>query len=540
MFKALFISRIQSLIYSLFASRRTRGGAKEKMSPGKKLVFAALAIYVIGAFGAMFLGLFSQLARAFCGTAYEWLYFSFTALFALVLSIIGSVFMTQKQLFEAKDNDLLLSMPIPPSYIVATRLLMLLCVNLMYSMLVFVPATAAYVLHFGFSARLIVLFIAALLLPLLSMAVESLLGWLVALISTKIKRKNAASMILYLAFLAVYMWFFMGMQNNITALIANGTQIGDAIGKYLPPLYACGVAVADGDIGELIILALWCVVPFAVMWFAISKSFIKISTSSKTQDKKIYVRESLEVMSPRRALLKKELSRFFSIPMYVLNCGLGAIMALGLGVAALVKKEALVVALASGADIAAFLPFLPLALLAFCASTICISAPSISLEGKKFWIMKTSPVNTGDVFYAKIATNIIVGAPALAVAAVICGRAFSLTAAQILITALCAVLLQIFISVFGLLMNLNFPRFDWINEAMVVKQSTSVIITMFGGMAVAVLPIVGSFALVNSGSVGLGATGGLLVCLLFFAVVNAAAYGFLKTKGVKLYDELDG
>jgi hypothetical protein len=59
-------------------------------------------------------------------------------------------------------------------------------------------------------------------------------------------------------------------------------------------------------------------------------------------------------------------------------------------------------------------------------------------------------------------------------------------------------------------------------------------------MAVAVLPIVGSFALVNSGSVGLGATGGLLVCLLFFAVVNAAAYGFLKTKGVKLYDELDG
>ena len=36
------------------------------------------------------------------------------AMMALTLSFVGSVFATQNQLYDANDNEFLLSMPIPP------------------------------------------------------------------------------------------------------------------------------------------------------------------------------------------------------------------------------------------------------------------------------------------------------------------------------------------------------------------------------------------------------------------------------------------
>ena len=40
--------------------------------------------------------------------------FATAGLMALGLSVFGSVFATQSQIYDAKDNGLLLSMPIPP------------------------------------------------------------------------------------------------------------------------------------------------------------------------------------------------------------------------------------------------------------------------------------------------------------------------------------------------------------------------------------------------------------------------------------------
>lgn len=541
MFKALFISRLQSMWFSLFASNRLKTGGGNKKSPGKKVLVGILAVYILGTFGVMFIGIFSQFAAAFGNSEYAWLYFSFAGMFAFLLSVVGSVFMTQKQLFEAKDNELLLSMPIPSSYIVASRMLMLLCVNLMYTMLVIVPAMLTFGVKVGFSAKtLIFSIIGIVLMPLLSMAVECLFAWLIALIGTKIKKKNAASMVLYIVFFGAYMWFFMRLENNIATLITNGTQIGEAIGKYMPPLYAFGVSSASGDIVRLGELALWCIVPFALMYFAISKSFIKISTSSKTQDRKVYVRTSLEVTSPRKALLKKELSRFFSLPMYMLNSGLGAVMAPAIFILALFKREELMQSLVAGADVSAYLPFVPIAIIAFCVSTLCTSAPSLSLEGKNFWVLKTSPVSAGDVFYAKIMTNIVIGLPPMVLASVIGGIAFTLTPLQTVLTVVFTAFMQILVAVVGFIFNLHFPKFEWLNETLVIKQSIPVILTMFGSMALAAAAIVISVLLYSSPKFNFSVDAGLAVCCAFFAILDAVAYAYLKTAGVKVYDRLNG
>ena len=52
-----------------------------------------------------------------------WLYFTLMGLVAIFLGAFGSVFNTYSSLYLAKDNDLLLSLPIPVRVIIASRLL---------------------------------------------------------------------------------------------------------------------------------------------------------------------------------------------------------------------------------------------------------------------------------------------------------------------------------------------------------------------------------------------------------------------------------
>ena len=70
--------------------------------------------------------MFSLFAEPMLETGLAWMYFALAGLSCIAISVVGSIFATQSYLYEAKDNELLLSMPIPVSYILASRLLALL------------------------------------------------------------------------------------------------------------------------------------------------------------------------------------------------------------------------------------------------------------------------------------------------------------------------------------------------------------------------------------------------------------------------------
>ena len=73
-----------------------------------------------------------------------WLYFTIMSLIAIALGAFGSVFNTYSGLYLSKDNDLLLSMPIPVRYIMISRLLGVYLIGLMYSEVVMLPAIIVY------------------------------------------------------------------------------------------------------------------------------------------------------------------------------------------------------------------------------------------------------------------------------------------------------------------------------------------------------------------------------------------------------------
>ena len=66
------------------------------------------------------------------------------SLIAIALGAFGSVFNTYSGLYMSKDNDLLLSLPIPVRSILASRLASVYLLGLMYSAVVIVPAVIVY------------------------------------------------------------------------------------------------------------------------------------------------------------------------------------------------------------------------------------------------------------------------------------------------------------------------------------------------------------------------------------------------------------
>ena len=73
-----------------------------------------------------------------------WLYYLVMGLIAVLLGAFGSVFSTYSSLYLSKDNDLLLSMPIPVRYVMVSRLLGVYLLGLMYSGVATVPAVIVY------------------------------------------------------------------------------------------------------------------------------------------------------------------------------------------------------------------------------------------------------------------------------------------------------------------------------------------------------------------------------------------------------------
>ena len=123
--------------------------AKKNKARSKAAITGYIVLFVIlmvGILGGMFTFLSVSLCGALTAVGFDWLYFAIMSLLAILLGAFGSVFNTYSGLYLAKDNDLLLSMPIPVGTIMISRLLGVYLMGLMYSGVVIIPSAAVYLI----------------------------------------------------------------------------------------------------------------------------------------------------------------------------------------------------------------------------------------------------------------------------------------------------------------------------------------------------------------------------------------------------------
>ena len=157
--------------------------------------------------------------------------------------------------------------------------------------------------------------------------------------------------------------------------------------------------------------------------------------------------------------------------------------------------------------------------------------PSVSLEGKNLWILQSLPVKPWNILRAKLSMQLLLtGIPVFLceVCIVVCVRADVVQSLFILILPL---IFTVMLTVFGLFLGINMPNLTWTNELAPIKQSLSVVISMFGGWAVAV----GMVGLYFACGKKLGEIGYLSLVTLVFVLISAGLYLWLKRKGAEKF-----
>ena len=135
MLKILLRTRMEALLSVLTGASRT----KKAQSKGKLIGFAALMLLSLFSLGTLFARIFEVLAGPLAAFGLGWLYFGMAAVMSFGLMIVGNAIMAKYQLFEARDNDLLLSMPIKPIHILLSRLFLLLVLAWVMALPIAIP-----------------------------------------------------------------------------------------------------------------------------------------------------------------------------------------------------------------------------------------------------------------------------------------------------------------------------------------------------------------------------------------------------------------
>ena len=132
MLSVLLKKQLTEIFRNYFYNPKTNKARSKAAVAAYIVLFAVLMVVILG-------GMFTVLSAGL-----DWLYFALMALLATLLGAFGSVFNTYSGLYLAKDNDLLLSMPIPVNTLMASRLLGVYLMGLMYSGVVMLPAVIVY------------------------------------------------------------------------------------------------------------------------------------------------------------------------------------------------------------------------------------------------------------------------------------------------------------------------------------------------------------------------------------------------------------
>lgn len=521
MLKLLVKKQLNEIFRQYFYNAKSN----QKRSVGATVAFFVLfGLLMYGFLGGMFTLLSVMLCMSLPMEELGWFYFAFMGLIGVMFGTFGSVFNTFSTLYISKDNDLLLSLPIPVKYIMLSRLLSVYIMGLMYSSIATLPAAVVYLILGKFSPLSVVgALLNILLVSLIVFVLSCLLGWVVAKISLRLKRKSIMVTLISLLCMVAYYLVCFKAEDILSGLLAGIINFNEKIKLYAYPLYVLGRA---GQGKPLAMLASATVVfaLLALTWYLMSRSFVKIVTSSGNTARVNSSGRRLRQGTPFKALLFKELKRFTASSAYMLNCGMGIFLLPLCGVLLLVKGKSLIAELSLIIENSGLLySFVVATVIAIC-SLLNTAAPSLSLEGKHIWILKALPIDPFIPFKAKITMQFILTAPAILFFVICAIIVLPFDFISALLTVVASLVYALFAATFAMLLGFKLPNLNWTNEITPIKQGAAVGIAMISHYLISAL-----FCLFQ---LFVGSIIGIIPCLLISIVIFSAA-AFLMYRYIK-------
>ncbi len=526
-----FLSLIKVQLLSVLGSNKLK--TKDKKA---KAGFAGIALMLLIIGGAMvFFGYtYSKIfAMAFAQTGGDEKLIPLMIAISCLISFMFSFYMAGSALFGFKDYDMLMSMPLKPSEIVLSKFCVLYISDLFFALTIVLPSLFVYngaIATITF-AQVVCALAMIILSPLLPLTLSCVIGIVVYYISSKFRRKNIIQLILLMLIMVGVMAFsFMsGLDSEDPTQMLGTIEILEKVYFIFPWL----VNAFLNPIWLLVFLAVNAL-PLAIVIIFICFFYKKLNTifTAKRTLRNFKLKE-YQTNGVNKTLFIKELKRLFSSPVYAMNSLIGIVMALVTSVAyaviniTLVKSEPMFIELFNILNV--FVPAIFCFMFLLSPTTCC----AISMEGQAFWIIKTAPVSYLKVLNSKLAVHTLFSTSVAFVCSLVIGIFAGFGIIGTVLLVVCAVAISCFGGVFGLFMNLRFPKLKWENENVPVKQGLPTFLTMIiAFVSVAIIVVMGIY-------VKLPLNAMLAIFSAIFVLLSVSLYIVLYKCGGKMFNKLN-
>lgn len=407
-----------------------------------------------------------------------------------VLTLFFTIFKANGEIFAFKDYDFLMSLPIRVSTVIASRFLYLYLLNTIFSIIIMLPMGVVYCIRENPSVSFYFMwFISMFIASLIPTTIAAIFGAAITAIASKFKNANKITTILSFIVIITFSFFMMkngNSQHSLNDMNGIGAIVSEQLTKVYPLANMFQKAIVNADIVAFILF-----VGISVIWYylfvkILSLKYKQINTGISTY----HMLSNYEIHSMRKesvlvALYKKEVKRFFSSTVYVINSGMGVVMAIAFALAIVVVGPSQLI---DYPGIETLLQKIAPFAISAAISMTCTTCVSLSLEGKNVWIIKSLPITPKMIYDSKILVNLSLSIPASLISAVLLIIGLKLDVWSSILIVITPIAYSFFSAVWGIFINNRFGYYDWVSETQIVKQSVGSFVGMFGGLITAVIP----------------------------------------------------
>ena len=400
-----------------------------------------------------------------------------------------TIFYSNGILFGSRDIETLLSLPLKSSDIISSKFMFMYLLNFLIGFMFMLPGGIVWVLNGSLNVLQIILYFTSMIfVPLIPMCIAACMGMIVVAVSSYFKRKNVIALIFSFVMIGIIGYIAVSAMKS-----GNEDSIEIMLSKQITELYPIsGLFVQHTNFPMYIGMGLFIAFSTAVFYIFVKIVAMKYgllntlakTTSRYSDNKKSYNRKSIFL-----ALYKKEMGRFLSSYMAVLNAGLGVILLCVFSIFLLFNSVEQIGESSGIENINEYLSnFAPL-FIASMLSLSCPAASAISLEGKNIWILQSSPVKVKMILNSKIAVNLTLHLIGYMISIFAFMLKLDMNFIQVINLIIVPICYSIFITVIGISLNKKYPNYEWESEMMVVKQSMPVIVSGLVGIIALITPI---------------------------------------------------
>ncbi|MBR6949797.1 MAG: hypothetical protein IKH54_06420 [Bacilli bacterium] len=463
-----------------------------------------------------------------------------------LLTVIQGIYKSGSLLFNCKDDQLLLSLPIKRSTVVFVRIFKFYVFELLFDTLFMIPLVIAYLRWadsfnylFFISSILMLLF-----MPIIPIIISCIIGVISSSITSRFKHKNLASIIISIIFLLGVFYYSYSLDNILENIFKHANSINEIITKIYYPSGVYANLVTNFNIKDLLLYIIINIVITVAFIFILNKIYFKINSRLKkviTSNKTNIGSLKIKTKSVIKSLISKEVKTFFNIPVFIINAGFGLVLYIIAVLYICIKFDSMIPILTDKNTlnislklINSNLSIIIFGLLSATAYMTSITNSLISLEGRNINILKSLPISTKTILLSKILSGLALTTPVFVIGNIILFIRFNISFIDMILLLSLYILIPLVSHFVGLIINLKFPKLDFDNPTEVVKQSMSSFIAVMIGMILFVVSIVLISKIIGK----YNATLILFISFIIYLVIDYCLYLYLTKISVKEFNKL--